>query len=376
MDTAALLQRLVRTNSVNPALMENGPGEPGVVAILEEVLAELPVTVKRLEGMAGRPTLVAVLKGTGTGPSLLFNAHTDTVGVENMKDPFDGRIENGRLYGRGSYDMKGGLAAAVCALADLAEGPPLAGDVVLAAVADEEFASLGTQEFLVYYRTDGAVVTEPTALDLCVAHKGFAWFQFEIEGRAAHGSRPDLGIDANLAALPVLQGLAELNRELSRRPPHALLGRASLHVASMLGGNAWSTYAAHCTLRVERRLLPHETIEQAQEEMNRIAPAKLILSRRGFETSSMSRLSSIAMDVLTDVRGTAPSITGQSPWFDAALLAAAGIETIIVGHDGAGAHAAEEFADLDSVDKLRRALVQIANRWCNRNSPAARSSAQ
>jgi acetylornithine deacetylase len=147
-------------------------------------------------------------------------------------------------------------------------------------------------------------------------------------------------------------------------------------VASILGGNAWSTYAALCTLRVERRLLPHETIEQAQDEMNRIAPSKLILSRQGFEASSMSRLSSIAVDVLTDVRGSAPSITGQSPWFDAALLSAAGIETIIVGHDGAGAHAAEEWADLESVDKLRRALVQIANRWCNQNSPAARSSEQ
>lgn len=358
---------MVRTDSVNPSLASDGPGEAGMVALLQEILGGLPVEVTVLEATAGRPTLVATLRGTGGGRSLMFNAHTDTVGVEGMAEPFSGEIREGRLYGRGSYDMKGGLAAAVTALADLAAGPRLAGDVVLAAVADEEFGSLGTEELLRHVRTDGAVVTEPTALDLCVAHKGFAWFEVRVAGRAAHGSRPDLGVDANLEMGRVLGRLAALEEALKARPGHALLGAPSLHAATIHGGTAWSTYSAECVLRVERRLLPGETAEEALREMEEVArphAVQLVFARPPFETSAEGELARLAYAELEKVRGSAPAITGQTPWFDAALLAEAGIETVILGHGGAGAHAAEEWADLESVTALARALQAIAVRWC------------
>jgi acetylornithine deacetylase len=367
MDTRALLQQMVRINSVNPSLTPGAPGEPEMVRLIAQRLQPLPVTIQILEATPARPTLLARLPGTGGGRSLLLNAHCDTVGVEAMAEPFSGRIADGRLYGRGSYDMKGGLAAAVEAFAAVAAGPALRGDLLLAAVADEEFASLGTEELLRHTHADAAIVTEPTALDLCTAHKGFAWVEVTVHGRAAHGSRPDLGIDANLEMGRVLTRLAALQAALSARPPHPLLGQPSLHAATLKGGTAWSTYAAESVLQIERRLLPGETSPQALAEIAAAAaphPARLVLHREPFETSASTPFARTVVESITIERGAPPAITGQTPWFDAALLAGAGIETLILGHAGAGAHEAEEWADLDSLDILTRTLIQVANRWC------------
>lgn len=368
MDTATLLRQMVGINSVNPSLAAGAPGEPRMADFLQTLLQPLPVEIQRLESTPGRPTLVAVKRGSGGGRSLLLNAHMDTVGVEGMADPFGGRVENGRLYGRGSYDMKGGLAAAVAAFAAVAAGPPLRGNLVLAAVADEEFASLGTEELLRHTRTDAAIVTEPTALSLCTAHKGFAWVEIRVAGRAAHGSRPDLGVDANLAMGEVLSRLAALSNDLRSRPPHPLLGHASLHAATLHGGTAWSTYSAECVLQVERRLLPGETVAAAFDEIARAAnphTAALVFHRNAFEASAETPFAQIVQHAIAGETHRPVEITGQTPWFDAALLAEAGVETLIVGHGGAGAHETEEWADLASIDSLTRILVQVANRWCS-----------
>ena len=350
----ALLAELVLTNSVNPSLTAGAPGEGPIAAILEREFADSRFVVHRLEQTPGRPSLVIRRPGTGGGRSLMFNAHMDTVGVETMEEPFSGRVANGRLYGRGAFDMKGSLAAAVAAMKAL---PPLAGDVYLAAVADEEFLSLGTEEVLRHYRPDAAIVTEPTGLDLCVAHKGFAWFELTVEGRAAHGSRFDLGVDANLAALPHLQHLAALSAELLARPPHPLLGPPSLHLATLRGGTGWSTYAASCTLQVERRLLPGETAEQALGELP--PGTRLVFHRPPYETKPNSPLVTLAKRALPQAR-----ITGQTPWFDSALYAAAGIETLVLGPAGEGAHADVEWVDLASVEAAAAAYRQIATEFC------------
>ncbi len=367
MGTIELLQQLVRTNSVNPLLTQGAPGEPEVVRLIEERLRGLPLEVFRLEATAGRPTLVARKRGTGGGKSLLFNAHCDTVGVEGMAEPFSGRVEGDRMYGRGSYDMKGGLAAAVEALSALCHAAPLRGDVVLAAVADEEYGSLGTEELLRHVRTDAAIVTEPTGLDVCTAHKGFAWVEVRVAGHAAHGSRPDLGVDANLEMGRVLGRIATLADELNSRAAHPLLGKPSLHAATLHGGTAWSTYSAECVLQIERRLLPGETGEMALAEVVRAATpheAQLIFWREPFETSPETGFAQVVRAAVESERGSAPAVTGQTPWFDAALLAAAGIETVILGAGGAGAHEAVEWADLATLDTLTRSLIQVANRWC------------
>ena len=211
------------------------------------------------------------LKGTGGGKSLMLNAHYDTVGVDGMAEPFSGAVRNGRLYGRGSYDMKGSLAACIGAVKALVDSrQPLRGDVVVAAVADEEYGSLGTSDILTRIRTDGAIVTEPTALNACLAHKGYLWIEVVTEGRAAHGSKVEFGIDANMRMGWFLAELSRLEQELRARPAHPLVGPPSLHAALLSGGAGLSTYAPKCTLQIERRTIPGETEAQVMAEINGI----------------------------------------------------------------------------------------------------------
>jgi acetylornithine deacetylase len=309
----------------------------------------------------------------------MLNGHLDTVGVEEMTRPFEPRIEAGRLYGRGSYDMKGSIAACLAAVKALDDaGIALEGDLVVAAVADEEVASIGTSAVLDRVRTDGAIVTEPTELAVCIAHKGFAWIEIEVEGRAAHGSRPDLGIDANLAIGGVLAAVAELERELSRRPAHPRVGPPSLHVGTLAGGTGWSTYAARARAGVERRTVPGETAAGALAEIEaRLArlradgselraAARTVLAREPFEADPQCPLVLALERAAREVLGREPERIGVAYWMDAALIAAAGIETAVFGPAGAGAHAAEEWVELASVERTAETLARAAIDYCRR----------
>jgi acetylornithine deacetylase len=294
-----------------------------------------------------------------------------------MPEPFAGELRDGRVYGRGAFDMKGGLAAMMGAVRALADaGSPHAGEVLLAAVADEEYASLGTEELLRHYRPDAAIVTEPTALDICVAHKGFAWFEVTTRGRAAHGSRFDLGVDANMRMGRVLAGLESLERELRDRTPHPLLGPPSLHAATIAGGSGLSTYAATCRLQIERRTIPGESREAVTNEIRALlrhqvaldssfeADLEVLLVRSPFEVSDEAAIVRALSDAATAVLGRTPACVGQTPWMDAALLADAGAETVVMGATGAGAHAKEEWVDLASVHQLARCLAEAAMGYC------------
>jgi acetylornithine deacetylase len=266
------------------------------------------------------------------------------------------------------------MMGAVRALADA--GSPHAGEVLLAAVADEEYASLGTEELLRHYRPDAAIVTEPTALDICVAHKGFAWFEVTTRGRAAHGSRFDLGVDANMRMGRVLAGLESLERELRDRTPHPLLGPPSLHAATIAGGSGLSTYAATCRLQIERRTIPGESREAVTNEIRALlrhqvaldssfeADLEVLLVRSPFEVSDEAAIVRALSDAATAVLGRTPACVGQTPWMDAALLADAGAETVVMGATGAGAHAKEEWVDLASVHQLARCLAEAAMGYC------------
>ena len=193
-ELSELLRQLVAIDSVNPSLVEGGAGEAGIARFVADWFEAAGLEVIVGDALPGRPNVVAIARGSGGGRALLLNAHTDTVGVTGMDRPHEPWLENGRLYGRGALDMKAGLAAAMVAAAS-ARG--LAGDVVVAAVADEEVAGAGTKALLASgLRADAAIVTEPTGLDVAIAHKGFVGFEIETAGRAAHGSRPERGIDA------------------------------------------------------------------------------------------------------------------------------------------------------------------------------------
>src|SRR5215203_3781643 len=201
----------------------------------------------------------------GGGASLMLNAHMDTVGVEGMERPFEPVARNGRLYGRGAYDMKGSLAACMLAARRLA-ADELSGDVILTAVADEEYANIGVQSVLAKRSADAAIVSEPTGLRVCVAHKGFVWAEIETEGRAAHGSRPAEGIDAITRMAPALMRLAELQSALDGAPGHELVGPGSVHASLIEGGQELSSYPASCRLALERRTAPGESVEDFRSE--------------------------------------------------------------------------------------------------------------
>ncbi len=372
-----VLAELVGIDSVNPSLPSGGPGEAALAAHLGREMAELGLEVTMHEAAPGRPNVVGRLRGRGGGRSLMLNGHMDTVGVAGMAAPFAATVRHGRLYGRGAQDMKGSLAAMLGAVSSLREaGATMRGDLVLAAVCDEEVASLGTEALLRHVRTDGAIVAEPTGMTLSRAHRGFIWFDVETVGRAAHGSRYAEGVDAIMRMGRFLAGLEALEVALRERPPHELAGPPSLHAATIAGGSAPSVYAATCRLRVERRTLPGETVEAATAEIESIldklraadptfrATCRVDFVRAPFETPADTPLAVAADAALTRALDATPEHTGQTFWTDAALLAAAGIDTVLIGPRGEGLHSDEEWVELASVAQLAGVLADVALSYC------------
>ena len=263
---------LVGINSVNPSIAPEGIGEREISTYVADSLSSNGLSVTIQEIKPERSNVVGVLKGSREGPTLLLNAHMDTVGVEGMiHDPFGAEIRDGCLFGRGAQDMKGSLAAMMGAAKALVDSRvELAGDLLITGVADEEHASIGMDELVKHVTADAAIVTEPTDLALCRAHRGFIWYDVETYGKAAHGSRYQDGIDANMRMGRFLAKLEDLEQELLTRPPHPLVGPPSLHAARLAGGSAVSVYAAHCLLQIERRTKPGELEPQATQELQAI----------------------------------------------------------------------------------------------------------
>lgn len=373
-DLTALLSSLVAIDSVNPSLVPGGAGEARVADFIEHWAGERGLETERFEETPGRPSVLVRAKGTGGGRRLMLCGHIDTVNVEGMADPHSPRIEGDRLYGRGAYDMKAGVAAALITARE-ASRLGLAGDVLVAAVADEEHSSLGVQEVLCHVDADAAIVTEPTELALAVAHKGFVWSEVDVTGRSAHGSRPQLGVDAIVKMGAVLKELEELDRSLAHHT-HPLLGRASVHASLIEGGVELSSYPAHCKLGLERRTLPGEFREQIDRELESLlddcraadadfeASHRLLLVREPFEIEQEAELVTIVTDAAAEVLPGSVRIGGASYWADAAFIAAAGIPTVLFGPGGDGAHAIEEWVSLSDTKAVARTLIAAAARLC------------
>jgi acetylornithine deacetylase len=375
--TLATLARLVQINSINPTLAPGAPGEAEIAAFIAASLRECGLTAEILEPAPGRTSVLGRLAGTGGGRSLMLNAHCDTVDVPGMAEPFSGAIRDGKLYGRGSYDMKGSLAACMAAAKALKDAnASLRGDLLVAAVADEEYGSLGTSDMITRVKPDAAIVTEPTALEVCLAHKGYLWIEVEVTDRAAHGSKFQYGIDANMKMGRFLARLADLERDLRARRPHPLVGPPSLHAATIHGGSGLSTYAATCTLQIERRTVPGETEQQAVGEIQSIvdtlaaqdpdfrATVRPFFVRNPFEVAPDAAIVQAVTKAASTVRGRDPLHIGDTPWMDAALLQAAGIETVVCGATGTGAHADTEWVDTESVIQLAEILAETALSYC------------
>ena len=373
-DVVELTSALVSIDSINPVLVPGGAGEGEIAAFVARWALEVGLEADVLEETPGRPSVVVRARGSGGGRTLLLCAHLDTVGVQGMTDPYVPRLEGDRLYGRGAYDMKASLAASLLACREAASRG-LAGDVLVAAVADEEHSSIGVQEVLRSTRADAAIVTEPTELELIVAHKGFVWIEIEIVGRAAHGSRPELGVDAIVNAGPVLAGIRSLDTSLRART-HPLLGRGSVHASVIEGGSELSTYPARCVLSLERRTLPGDTRATVEAEVEAIlercraedsdfvAEQRTLLVREPFEVAEDAEIVRAVREVAAGTLPVPPKIAGVPYWADAAFIAAGGIPTVMFGPSGAGAHAIEEWVSIAETESVTRILVDVASRLC------------
>ncbi|MCR3752005.1 ArgE/DapE family deacylase [Lentzea californiensis] len=373
MNPRDLLAQLVSIDSVNPDLVPGGNGEHEIAGFIATWFHAHGFEVHRLERRPGRPSLVAVRKGTGGGKSLMLNGHVDTVGLAGYDgDPLHPRIENGRMFGRGTFDMKGGIAAMMVAAAKATERP-LRGDVIVACVADEEHGSFGTEEVLERFTADAAIVTEPSHLEVTLAHKGFVWFDVEVEGRAAHGSRPELGIDAIAKAGHFLVALERLGQDLSTGPKHHLLGTGTVHASLISGGEEASTYPSSCRITLERRTVPGESPQQTEDELRTIldhltatvpdftATLTRGLARDPFEADPEAEI----VRTLVANLGGPPVIRAEPFWTDCALLDRAGIPCLLFGVDGAGAHAATEYVELASLDRLTEVLTGTITAFCH-----------
>jgi acetylornithine deacetylase len=373
--TLDLLDALVRINSVNPGLDPSGSGETQIAAYIARWGRSSGLRVEVLEGTAGRPSVILRGGRDQGGLRLLLCGHLDTVGLAGTSDALAPRVEGDRLYARGAYDMKAGLAAALIACRDAALAG-INGEVVVAAVADEELASLGIQEALTVLdpaSIDAAVVTEPTERQVGTAHRGFVWTEVTVTGVAAHGSRPHLGADAILAAGHHLVAFDALDQELRVRP-HPFLGPGNLHASLITGGTEESTIPDRCVFTVERRTLPGETLEHVEAEVADLlercrppdprltATARTVLHRASMETPHDAHI----VEALIAAAGPGTTPAPMSYWADSAFLAATGIPTVLYGPEGEGAHADVEWVSRSGTITAAQVLANLAQAFCRR----------
>jgi acetylornithine deacetylase len=373
-----ILSDLVRIDSTNPVLVPGGAGEEQITAYLVDLCARLELEVNLQPVVPpGRMNIIARWRGKGGNRSLLLTGHTDIVGTAGMTiPPFEPEVRDGRLFGRGALDMKGGLASILGAVKALKEaGFEPASDLILTFVVDEEHASLGTQALVSEVEARAAILAEPTGLEICIAHRGFAWLEITTHGRAEHGSLYDLGVDAIAQMGQVLQVMQELERDIYPQMTHPLLGRPSVHASLIEGGLGLSTYPDRCSLRIEHRLLPGETAagvldlwhsrlaDLSHQDDHFRADLELLLERPAFESSPTAPIVTTLKNALQQATGVPPKISGLLAWLDSAYLAGAGIDTVIFGPGGEGAHAAVEYVDLEEVFTCAQVLASAAADW-------------
>src|SRR5215472_5514207 len=369
-----LLDALVRIDSVNPGLDPAGAGEAQIAAHVARWARNAGLRAEVLEGTAGRASVIVRSGRDHGGRRLLLCGHLDTVGLAGTPDGLTPRVEGDRLYARGAYDMKAGLAAALIACRDAALAG-IDGEVIVAAVADEELASLGIQEVLTHLDPagiDAAVVTEPTERQAGTAHRGFVWTEVTITGVAAHGSRPHLGADAILAAGPHLVAFDRLDHQLRGRR-HPFLGPGNLHASLITGGTDESTIPDRCAFTVERRTLPGETLERVEADvaglLEQCRPAdprlnitaRTTLHRPPMETPASAPI----VPALLAAAGPGTTVAPMSYWADSAFLSTAGIPTVLYGPEGEGAHAEIEWVSRSGTRTTTTVLTQLVQDFCS-----------
>jgi acetylornithine deacetylase len=375
----SLLCDLIAIDSVNPSLVPGAAGEQEIAGLIAKKLQSAGVDVEIQPVAEGRSNVIGLVDGAKRGRALMLCGHMDTVGVAGMDAPFDPVEKDGRIYGRGSQDMKGGLASMISAALHLAVNGGLdAGRLILAAVVDEEYASIGAEALVTKWTADAAVVGEPTDMKIAVGHKGFEWVEIAAEGVAAHGSRPAEGRDAIMRMGRILSRLEKLDRDLQSREPHPIHGTASLHASIIEGGRELSTYPDRCILKMERRTIQGEAeqcgLAEVLDILNQLrgedpefaASARFLFSRPPYMTPFPSR-EEMAKTIAASIarKGVQPATGGMSFWTDAAILGQSGIPSIVFGPGGAGLHSVSEYVLADDVLTCRDALIELAKTFCS-----------
>ncbi len=377
------LQELVRIPSVNPGLVPGGAGEAAIARHICALMAAWGLNVEDREFAPGRHNAIGILRGSGGGRTLLFNGHIDTVGVDGMADPYSGPIREGKLYGRGAIDMKASLAATLAATQAIVQsGNNLRGDVVFTYVGDEEHISLGTESVVADIaagrlpRPAGAINTEATGVRVGIGHRGYAWIEIEAHGKAAHGSRPDLGVDAIAHMGRVLLGVERLQKRLSEGRRHALLGTGSVHASLIQGGRELSTYPDTCKLSVERRTVPPQSAadvagefssllrELAQDDPQFSATSRVTFVRNPWEADPASEIVQLLGRSISEVTAKPAESMVHMGWLDSSLLGEAGIPTVVLGPTGEGLHAEEEWVDLASTGTCAQIYAHVIQAFC------------
>ena len=314
---------------------ENPPGNEAEVArFLVNYFRTFDIEPMVQELSPGRPNVLVRFEGQAPGPHLIFNGHTDVVppGTGWTVDPYGAEVRDGRLYGRGSADMKGGVAAMIEATLTFVQSSPFRGTITLAMVADEEEGGGGTRHAVQQgLRGDWAIIPEPTDLRPVIAHKGDFNFYITVYGEAAHGSVPEQGVNAIYGAGKLLTAIQHLNHRLSQTS-HALLGSPTVSVGTIRGGEITCMVPSECKIAVDRRLVPGEDPESVIDEMKALL-ADLAAADPTFKADMVTPIQALPMEVSPDLPvvralrratkrlvGEDPGIFGWSATCDASIL--------------------------------------------------------
>lgn len=373
------LAEFVRCPSVNPMGRTDLPAdilfESRVSAFLEEQLRALGCIVRRQTVQPGRDNVIATYTPPTPAPyTVLFESHQDTVPVDAMTvEPFGGRIEGGRLYGRGACDVKGGGAAMFAAFARLVRERPIgSASVTLVYTVDEEHTFLGIQELMKSgFRADYAVVAEPTSLNIVNAHKGVVRWQIETPGRACHSSRPEQGVNAIYRMGRLLAGIEAFAADLAAQPPHPLLGPRTLAVGRITGGVSPNTIPDFCRIDIDRRLIPGEDPLAARESLGSFLRTYPGVDFPFTQTTPLQTCPPLdparSGELVQRLGGAIDSVVGRHevhavPYgTDASTAAGAGMPTVVFGPgDIAQAHTRDEWIDLAQLEPAAEILFRFA----------------
>ncbi len=375
-----LTRTLVAIDSVSPSLAPGAAGEARIAAHVADRLSSAGFEVDVVGSDERRPSVVAVREGSRRGRSVALNGHFDTVGVDGMPEPFAARIEGDRMYGRGTSDMKGGLAGLIVAAEELAAADA-PGRLMLALVADEEDGSIGATAVLDRIvasgeRPDVCLIAEPTWLALAVAHRGYEVVRAGLTGRAAHSSQPEEGVDVMPALGALLVAISRHDAVLRESARHPLLAHGSLMATVARAGVAPFMVAAQAEVTIERRTLPGESASAGLEEVRSLIDGlgtamdlgwtvEPIIARGAWQADTSGAADELMshLELALASGGAVPARTGAPYWMESALWQEAGIPAVVCGPAGGGLHAVDEWVDLEQLTRFPVAVRDAVGRF-------------